>query len=69
MRCLPSKSTLKYFWEKRSSDLSSRARDVHSSNLTIINLKLEDSGEYRCIVSNSTGRITSDYAKLDVEGN
>jgi len=69
LRCLPNKSTLQYYWEKQNSDLSSRAHDVHSSNLTITNLKPGDSGEYRCTISNSTGKITSDYAKLDVEGN
>ena len=41
---------------------------MHSSNLTIVNLKPEDSGEYRCTVSNSTGKIISDYVKLVVQG-
>ena len=58
-----------YKWEKRNSDLlNSRIDGVNSSTLTILNLRPEDVGEYRCLVSNATGRITSDYAKLEVQG-
>jgi len=67
--CLPKKNNLQYSWEKQNSILSSRVHDVHSSDLTIANLKPKDSGEYRCTVSNFTGRITSDHVKLVVEGN
>jgi len=68
MRCLPDQHDLHYVWEKRNDNLPSRAQGVHSSTLTIINLKPEDSGEYRCVVSNSTGRIASNYSHIKVKG-
>ena len=68
MRCIPNQHDLYYVWEKRNDNLPSRAQGVHSSTLTIINLKPEDSGEYRCVVSNSTGRIASEYLPVTIKG-
>ena len=68
MRCIPDQHDLHYVWEKRNDNLPSRAQGVHSSTLTIINLKPEDSGEYRCVVSNSTGRIASEYLPVTIKG-
>ena len=67
MRCIPDQHDLRYEWEKRNDDLPSRAQGVHSSTLTIINLKPKDSGEYRCVVSNSTGRIASEYLPVNIK--
>ena len=36
--------------------------------MIIGNLIPEDSGNYQCIISNSTGKIVSDYSTLKVEG-
>ena len=42
--------------------------DINSSKLTIVKLKPEDAGEYRCIMSNSTGQIASNYSLVTVKG-
>ena len=68
MKCVPDTKGVKYTWEKRYSSLPSRAQGVNTSNMIIVNLKPEDSGEYRCIISNSTGKIFSKYESLSVEG-
>ena len=68
MRCIPDQHDLHYVWEKRNDNLPSRAQGVHSSTLTIVNLKPKDSGEYRCVVSNSTGRIASEYLPVNIQG-
>jgi len=68
MKCMPLSSNLKYYWEKRKGNFPSRANGVHSQTLTIVHLRPEDSGEYRCTVSNSTGSITSDYAQVVIQG-
>ena len=57
-----------YEWVKRSKPLPMERIQVHSSRMTIKNLKPEDSGDYRCIVSNSTGAIRSQYKKVVVTG-
>ena len=66
MNCEPHKDSFQYLWEKRHDGLPIRAQGVYSSELTINNLKPEDSGEYRCTVSNTTGRVVSKYSKLTV---
>ena len=68
LKCIPDQHDLNYVWEKRNDNLPSRAQGVHSSTLTIFNLKPEDSGEYRCVVSNSSGRIASEYQPVTVKG-
>ena len=68
MKCIPEDNSFNYTWEKRNSDLSLQATGVNSTCLNIFNLKPEDSGDYRCIMSNSTGRHASDYTKLIVHG-
>ena len=66
MRCVPYKKNFYYLWEKKNSDFTHKAQGVYSFKLTIYNLQQEDSGEYRCIMSNATGRIASSYSKLIV---
>ena len=68
MKCNPDERNFKYSWEKKSSLLSIRTQGVSTSCLTIFNLRPEDAGEYRCIMSNSTGRIASDYTTLHIYG-
>ena len=66
--CLPLDHTVTYKWEKRNDEISSRAQGVYSSRLFISNPVPEDSGEYRCIIRNSTGTIASEFAKVVVQG-
>ena len=68
MKCVPDTKGVNYSWEKRYSTLPSRAQGVNTSNMIIVNIKPEDSGEYRCIISNSTGRICSNYELVSVKG-
>ena len=57
-----------YHWEKKDEQIHLRAQGVSSHQLNIINLKPDDSGEYRCAMSNSTGNIFSDYSLITVKG-
>ena len=67
MKCMPQKSYLNYKWE-RSGGLPSSAQGIYTSHLVIINLRPEDAGDYRCIVSNSTGTISSNFSPLLISG-
>ena len=68
MRCIPYKRNFNYRWERKNSHLPPNALDINSSKLTIVKLKPEDAGEYRCIMSNSTGQIASNYSLVTVKG-
>ena len=57
-----------YKWEKRNEKNIPRSRDINSRHLIINDVRPVDSGEYRCILGNSTGVISSDYSLLTVEG-
>ena len=57
-----------YYWEKKDEQIHLRAQGVSSHQLNVINLKPDDSGEYRCAMSNSTGKIFSDYSLIIVKG-
>ena len=67
MKCIPYDSGFDFKWEKKNENIS-RAQGINSRQLTITNLRPEDSGEYRCTVSNSTGVTISDYSLLTVKG-
>ncbi|XP_065918890.1 cell adhesion molecule DSCAM-like [Dysidea avara] len=67
MKCISDAKGVNYTWEKRYSTLPSRAQGVNTSNMIIVNIKPEDSGEYRCIISNSIGRLFSKYESLTVK--
>ena len=68
MKCLPYDINFNYKWERKNSKLPATAQGVNSEELTITNLKPKDSGEYRCIMSNSTGMIASDYESVTIKG-
>ena len=68
IKCLPNKGNFNYKWIKKNDVLPSRAKGVNSSELTIINLKPEDSGDYQCIMSNSTGTISSNFSAMKITG-
>ena len=68
MKCLPYNSNFSYKWERKNNQLPSNALYVNSEQLQITNLKPDDSGEYRCIMKNSTGQIASNYSSVTVRG-
>ena len=68
MVCYPEDSGFYYKWEKQNGTLPSRAQGIYSSHLVIFNLRAEDAGNYQCIYSNTTGKISSMYRMLTVEG-
>ena len=68
MECIPHGDHYEYKWEKKNEKFIPRSQGINSRHLIINDLKPADTGEYRCIVSNSTGIIISDYLLLTVEG-
>ena len=68
MQCGHDNKDFDYYWEKRNEKIHLRAQEVNSHQLTITNLKPEDSGEYRCAMSNATGKIFSDYISITITG-
>ena len=67
MDCISHGNDFEYKWEKKNENNIPRSQNINST-LIINDLRPADSGEYRCIVSNSTGIIKSDYTLLTVEG-
>ena len=67
MECISHGNDFEYKWEKKNENNIPRSQNINSL-LIITDLRPADSGEYRCIVSNSTGTIISDYKLLTVEG-
>ena len=68
MKCSPDTDNFNYKWIKKNDALPSRAQGVNTSQLTIVNLKPEDSGDYQCVMSNRTGTIRSNFSPVDVMG-
>ena len=71
MKCLPYQSNFDYKWIKgnESSILPIRSNVLpNSSQLTIVNLKPEDSGSYQCVMSNSSGTISSSFVMVNIRG-
>lgn len=71
MKCLFDKDHLHYAytWIKKNDKIvPSRAQGINSSLLTIFSLKPEDTGDYQCVVSNRTGKISSNFSSVDVIG-
>ena len=73
MKCLPNNYTtnendFNYKWIRKNNTLPSRAQGVNTSQLTIVNLKPDDSGDYQCVMSNSTGTISSNFSTVSITG-
>ena len=68
MKCLPDKDNFNYKWIKKNETFPLRAHGAITSQLTIVDLKPEDSGYYQCVMSNSTGTIRSNFSAVNVEG-
>ena len=58
-------------WEKENGSIShDRANGINSNILTLINLRPQDAGNYRCVVEDSFyGTCSSDYAAVTITGN
>ena len=68
IKCLSSMNNFIYKWIKKNNVLPSRVQGVNTSQLTIVNLKPEDSGDYQCVMSNSTGTISSEFSTVKITG-
>ena len=68
MHCGEYNQDFEYTWERKNRKVPLKAQGKKSYHLTIINLKPVDSGEYRCAMSNSTGRLFSYYSLIVVKG-
>lgn len=68
MQCGAYNKDFDYQWEKKDGEFHLRAQGVNSHQLSIINIQPDDSGEYRCAMSNSTGKILSDYFLITIKG-
>ena len=66
MKCLPNNSNFHYKWIKKNKVLPLRANGEQTSQMTIMNLKRKDSGYYQCVMSNSTGTISSNFTLVEV---
>ena len=68
MKCLPNNNNFNYKWIKKNETLPSRAQGVNTSQLTITNLKPDDAGDYQCVMSNSSGTISSNFSTVSIAG-
>ena len=55
-----------YYWERQHGIIPPSAIGVNTSILTLINLQLEDIGDYRCVATNGSGISKSYYAAVIV---
>ena len=68
MQCGHYNKDFDYHWEKKDEQIHLTAQGINSHQLKVSNLTPNDSGEYRCAMSNSTGKIFSDYILMTVKG-
>ena len=57
-----------YGWEKQDGSILSGATGLDTNSLTIVNIKPQVSGLYRCIVSNDNEKCFSDWATVTIKG-
>lgn len=56
-----------YYWEKENGDIPVDSIGVNTSNLTFIDVQPEDSGNYRCVVTNNCNvRAYSKYTAINI---
>ena len=59
---------LSYSWKRQDIKLPHSATGSTTNTLVIIGVRIKDSGNYQCIVSNRFGEVSSDFASLKVTG-
>jgi len=58
-----------YKWTKNGRVISPSNRyNIFEGNLTIVNMRPSDRGQYQCKVSNIGGSVISSYAQVIIEG-
>ena len=55
-----------YNWERQNDAIPSDSTGVNTNTLTLINLRPEDAGNYRCMATNASGSSASDYATITI---
>ena len=62
--------TSSYYWERQNGNIPFTSIGVRTNTLTLINVKPEDAGRYRCVafVCNIVSRSFSNYARVTVNG-
>lgn len=68
IKCLSNLINFNYKWIRKYNALPSRAQGTKTSQLTIVNLRPRDSGDYQCVMSNSTGKISSNFSTINITG-
>lgn len=57
-----------YTWEKDGGPITSDPREVNTTNLILINVQPEDTGNYQCVAINANGHDKSDNATVTING-
>ena len=58
---------LKYQWMRMGNKtIPSTATGVNSNTLVIPSIRVDDSGQYKCVVSSGDVNVTSEYAMVSV---
>lgn len=66
--CLAIGDNVTYTWERQNSSVPNKAVGQDTHVLTLPELRVSDSGNYRCRVSNEHGATFSNYAYVNVTG-
>ena len=67
LKCLPNQKNYNYNWMRKNDVLPLRAKGTNTSELTIVNLRPEDSGDYRCTISNGIVTISSNFSAIKIK--
>ena len=57
-----------YTWERQNGVIPFDSIGMNTKTLILINLRSEDTGNYRCVVSNDSEIRESDYANITING-